>query len=195
MSPAVVLSAETQASPKNVLIISGYLSRDDGRYLDALESSLRARVPERVNLYVNYLEPSRFNDKAYRESQAETFRSEYGRSKPDLLIVLSDPAFPFVLQYHDKMFPGTPILVTGIGLERLGEKRYPGVTAVTGHVGLRETIDLALRLNPDADTVAVLADDTDDFRRAVAHSELLRHRDKVKEAMAGRIYLSKSIKR
>jgi PAS domain S-box-containing protein len=47
-------------------------------------------------------------------------------------------------------------------------------------VGLRETIDLALHLHPDAQAVAIVTE-APGFWWAVAHSELDRHRDRVKE--------------
>ncbi len=50
-------------------------------------------------------------------------------------------------------------------------------------MGMRETIDLALRLNPDTNTVAVITGESgwDKYWLAVAHSELLRHQNKVRE--------------
>ena len=173
--------AFAQPVVKNVLIIYSYFYSGPNPYLDTLESSIRARVPERVNFLVTYLDSSRYGDKAYRESQAETFRREYREVKLNLVIAVSDPAFSFVLQYRDKMFPGVPVEITGIGLEEVREQKNPGVTGVAIPIGIKETIDLALRLHPDTRNVAVIAYDTDDIWWGVAHSELLRHQNTVKE--------------
>jgi hypothetical protein len=57
-------------------------------------------------------------------------------------------------------------------------------TGRAGSVGLGATIDLALRLHPDATTVAVIVDAPGIPERhwvAATHSELLRYRDKVSE--------------
>jgi PAS domain S-box-containing protein len=50
-------------------------------------------------------------------------------------------------------------------------------------LGMRETIDLALHLHPDTNAVAIIAgiSQWDKYWLAVAHSELLRHQDKVRE--------------
>lgn len=171
----------SQTNTKNVLLIFSYYDNENKRFLDAIEPSVRARLPERVNFYVAYLDALRYNDAGYRESQAETFRHEYGGLKLDAVVALSAPAFPFVMQYRDNMFPGVPIVVSWIGTERLEGKKWPGVTGVTSHLGVPETVDLAIRLHPDAKNVAVIAYDTDDLWWSVAHSELVRYRDKVNE--------------
>ncbi|HEX3571681.1 MAG TPA: PAS domain S-box protein, partial [Acidobacteriaceae bacterium] len=63
------------------------------------------------------------------------------------------------------------------------QKMWPDVTGVISVLGMRETIDLALHLHPDVKAVAVIAGVTewDKYWLAVARSELLRHRDKVRE--------------
>jgi ABC-type uncharacterized transport system substrate-binding protein len=170
-----------QPSPKNVLVIFSYFNRAPNPLLNMVESVARARVPEKINFYVAYPEFRQVSDRGFQESQAETIRREYGEVKPDLVIVVSDPAYSFVLKYRDKMFPGVPILVTGIGSKRFGEKKHSGLTGVVGDIGIEETIDLALRLQPDTSNVAVIADDTDTLWLGVAHSALLRHQNKVKE--------------
>jgi len=88
------------------------------------------------------------------------------------------------VEYRDKIFPGVPIVFKGVGAGDLeNQKIWPGVTGVATPWGFRETIDLMLRLQPDTETIAVVAGDThwDKQFVAVAHSELLHHQDKVKQ--------------
>ena len=73
-----------------------------------------------------------------------------------------------------------PIVFTAVTASELdGKKLAPGVTGVGSSVGLRETIDLALRLQPDTKAVAVI-DASHHFWWTVAH-ELLRHEGEVRE--------------
>jgi hypothetical protein len=51
---------------------------------------------------------------------------------------------------------------------------------VEGSVGVRETIELALRLHPDTTAVAVI-EARRNFWWKIAHSELLRHDGEVRE--------------
>jgi PAS domain S-box-containing protein len=100
------------------------------------------------------------------------------------------------MQYRDKMFPGVPIVFTDIARQE-AEEMWPGVTGVIVPMGMRETIDLALRLQPDTTTIAVIAgvSQWDKYWLSVAHSELLRLQDKVREidivGPAGRQVLEK----
>ena len=173
--------AAGQPQAKNVLVIFSYFNRGPNLTLDLIEAGARARLPEQINFYVTYPEFRRVDDKAFQASQAETIRRQYAGIKLDLVIVVSDPAFSYVLQSRDKMFPGVPVVVTGIGRQRFGEKKYPGVTGLVSDMGIRETIELALRIQPDTSNVAVIADDTDTLWWGVAHSELLPYWNKVKE--------------
>ena len=88
----------------------------------------------------------------------------------------------FAVQYRDKVFPGVPIVFMS-DISPLPEKMWPGVTGVHSAMGVQETIDLALRLHPDTQAVAVISKasgvDNDWFQ--AERSELLRHRDKVTE--------------
>jgi ABC-type uncharacterized transport system substrate-binding protein len=84
-------------------------------------------------------------------------------------------------QYRDQIFPGVPMVFTRASTSELEElKLLPGMTGATGSIGLRETIDLALRLDPDAKAVAVI-EAKQGFWWAAAHAELLRHQDMVRE--------------
>ena len=147
-----------------------------------MESTVRARVPGQINFYTASVENPRFDEEVYRESLAETLRRGYGGVKLDVVIAATYPVLQFAMQYRDKMFPGVPIVFTDVGRPE-AQKMWPGVTGVISPLGMRETIDLALHLHPDTNAVAVITGVTawDKYWLAVAHSELLRHRDKVRE--------------
>jgi PAS domain S-box-containing protein len=178
-------SAPAQANAKNVLIVYGGAPNTEHGSLDLVESSVRAQVPESVNFQVIYLDYQRLEDSFYRESLAETVRRGYSEVKPDLLIVVFLRSLQFVMENRDKMFPGVPIVFMAISASEVeGLKMLPGITGFAGSVGIRATIDLALRLHPDATTVAVIADAPGIPERrwlAATHSELLRYQSKVRE--------------
>jgi len=173
--------AAPQPKGKNVLVLvslgRGHLS------IDQMKSSLRARVPWPVNFSVEYLENPRFEEKSYRDSLAETLRRGYGGQKQDLVIAISEPALLFAVEYRDRMFPGVPIVFMSIS-SPLADQKMRGVTGVATRAGTRGTIDLALRLHPDATAVAVITNNVSEMDRdwlAAVHSELLRHQNQVTE--------------
>jgi len=153
-------------------------------FFDPIEPLIRARVPGPVTFYDAYLEDPQVEEKSFRESMSETLRRRYAQVKLDVVIACNPAALHFAVEYRDKIFPGVPIVFVNVGAGDLeNQKIWPGVTGVASPWGFRETIDLMLRLQPDTNTVAVVAGDTrwDKGFVAVAHSELLHHQDKVAE--------------
>jgi PAS domain S-box-containing protein len=176
---AFVSPTTAQAKQKNVLVLSGGRGRVS---INQMESSLRAHFSEPVNFSIVDLENPRFEQKSYRDNLAEALRAGYSSEKLDLVVAVMTLSLQFAVQYRDKVFPGVPIVFMS-NISPLPEKMWPGVTGVESTSGVQETIDLALRLNPDTQTVAVISKasgpDSDWFQ--AEHSELLRHRDKVTE--------------
>jgi ABC-type uncharacterized transport system substrate-binding protein len=172
-------SGVAEPIPKNILVV--FSARDREHEFDLIKSGVRDHFPGPVDFSVAYLDYQRLEEEPYRESLAATLRLGYKDSKPDVLIVSSIEALRFMTQYRDKIFPGVPIVFTAVSTTELEQlKMSPGMTGMTGTVGLRETIDLALRLHPDAHAVALIEAKTG-FWWAAAHAELLRHQDKVRE--------------
>ena len=173
-------AAAAQPPSKNVLVLHNWSNLPASWAL--MESTVRARVPGQINFYTASVENPRFDEEEYRESLAETLRRGYSGVKLDLVIASTYPVLQFATQYRDKMFPGVPIVFTDVSRQQAQTMR-PDVSGVISVLGMRETIDLALHLHPDTKAVAVITGITewDKYWLAVAHSELLRHQDKVRE--------------
>ena len=171
--------AAAQANAKNVLVLYDFSLGS----VDFLESSLRARVPEPVNFYVEYMEGRRFSEKGYEESKTETLKSTYRRRKLDLVIVSVYPNFQFTLRHRGELFPDVPIVFLDIDARRVSGQAWPGVTGVTDAIGIRPTIDLAFRLHPKTTTVSIIGSNSDYEKSWLAdeHAELLRDHSKVAE--------------
>ena len=165
-----------QPTGKNILVLFGANRPDNREMLDSLEREIRPRVPSPITFHEAYLTTNydlkRYS--AYTDSQAQALRHTYGGIGLDLIIAVYSPAVEFVIQYRDKMFPDVPMMFAGIGVKAGQEwKDWPGVPGATFAVGLRETIDLALKLHPDTKRVAVVAG-PDWFWIGEIHAELLR---------------------
>ena len=173
-------TARAQSHSKNVLILHNWVSLPQS--WTVMESTVRTRVPGQINFYTVSVANQRFGQQAYGESLAETLHRGYGGMKLDVIVAATYPVLEFVEKYHDLMFPGVPIVYTDINKPEV-RKIWPDATGVISSIGMRETIDLALRLEPDTNTVAVVAgvSEWDKTWWAVAHSELQRHQDKVRE--------------
>jgi PAS domain S-box-containing protein len=174
------VAGAAQPAVKNVLVLHNWNSLPQSWAL--MESTVRARVPGQINFYTASVENPRFDEEAYQESLAETLHRGYGGVRLDLVVAATYPVLQFAMQYRDRMFPGVPIVFTDVTRQE-ELKLWPAVTGVISPLGMRETIDLALHLHPDTNAVAIITGVTewDKYWLAVAHSELLRHQDKVRE--------------
>ena len=116
-------------------------------------------------------------------SLAETLRRGYGGVKPDLVIVVIDPSLQLRCNTVTR-FSGCAHRLYVMSAATKGARwGWPGVTGVFCPLGIRETIDLALRLHPKTNTVAVITNvsEFENYWLAAVHFELLRHQDKVRE--------------
>jgi PAS domain S-box-containing protein len=174
-------AAGQQPSAKNVLVLFSGVDTDN-QFLDLIEPVIRAGVPGPTTFYDSYLvyDPDEQKRKRSWQSEAETLQSTYAGVKLDLVIAVSSPAIAFAMQYRDKLFPGVPIVISQVDRREIEGHVWPGVTGITIRVGIGETIDLALRLQPDTKAVAIVASPGSPWF-AIAHSELLRRVDKVRE--------------
>ena len=175
----LVSSSAAPATQKNVLILSGGRGRVS---INQMESTLRAHFSGPVSFSIVDLENSRFEQKAYQDNLAEALRAGYSGERLDLVVAVMTTSLQFALQYRDKLFPGVPIVFMSNN-NPIPDKMWPGVTGVESTNGVRETIDLALRLQPDTQRFAVIgeASGPNGGWFQAEHSELLRHRDKVTE--------------
>ena len=182
-SARLCFAAEPDAA-KNVLVLESFTGHC-GDFVVQLKPELRARMPSAVDYYVENLESQRFKENGYLKSLAETLRSSYADRRLDLVIVANYPALAFAATYRDRMFPGVPIVFLAVNANRLKKQNlWPNVTGVTATVDIQGTIDLALRLHPGTNTIAVISNTSSEFEKywlAAVQTELQRYRDRMQE--------------
>lgn len=170
-------------SGKNVLFLFSAVKYSD-EMLNVVEPWMRKHSPEKITFYDAYVDDPQVEEKSYRESLSETLHHRYAALKIDVVIACNPAAIHFATEYRDKLFPGVPIVFVGISKSEFDDQKMPpNITGVVSSVAFRETIDLALSLQPDTKAVAIVAGATnwDSYHLAHLHSELVRYQDKVKE--------------
>lgn len=171
----------TGQTPKNILFL--FSSQDQQRRdLNSFVKVLQVKVPQHLVIHSSYVDYERMGNTAYRDRLAETFHEAYKDVKMDVAIVSAIEALQFVLQYRDRILPGVPIVFYALSASELKVLRRPlppDVTGRTASIGLRQTIDLALRLQPDAQSLAIVTAQPDFWWRA-AREEVDHHNNRVK---------------
>jgi PAS domain S-box-containing protein len=144
---------------------------------------LRARVPGPVNFYIEHMDATRAEDKNYQRNMTASLRDTYRGRKLDLVMLSGYPSLDLVVRHRNELFPGVPIVYFSMETRNIGGRTWPGITGVTETQDVRAAIDLALRLDPDTDTIAIITgkSDIETFWLGELHSELLHYRNKVKE--------------
>ncbi|MBN1262008.1 MAG: PAS domain S-box protein, partial [Anaerolineae bacterium] len=115
----------------------------------------------KVELSIEYMDTKRTPPEEVFPYLAELYAVKYGDVVFDAILLSDNNALDFALTYRDALFPGAPVVFCGINNFTPALLRgQTGVTGVVEDLGLKETIDLALTLHPEADLVAVINDAT-----------------------------------
>ncbi len=114
-----------------------------------------------IDLQVEYMDTHRISDNNYIHQLYETYRYKFQQKKFDVIIASDDPAFAFLLKYHDQLFPNTPIVFCGVNY--FDDSMLAGQSLFTGVVegqDIKATLDIALTLHPTTKNIYVINDNT-----------------------------------
>ena len=176
--------AIAQSNAKNVLIFFHVPEPiRDPAYVEQIESLVRARVPGPVNFYIEYMDATRAEDENYQRNLTASLRDTYRGRKLDLVMLSGYPSLDLVVKHRTELFPGVPIVYFSMETRNIAGRTWPGITGVTETQDVKAVIDLALHLDPDTGTIAIITgkSDIETFWLGELHSELLHYRNKVKE--------------
>ncbi len=151
--------------PKRVLILYSFeweRTAAAAALEESLHSSLKSRVPDRIEFYSEYLDLTRFSDPGHVDNMVKSLRLRIAPKKLDLILPVGDTALNFVLSNERDLFPGTPIVsLFGQGF-KLGPEQRALTTGVQSRIDTTGTLDLALQLQPDTQRVVVVTGNSPD---------------------------------
>ena len=155
-----ILPAPALAAPaKTVLILrGGSVDSPGGRIvIDEVEATVRRELSSPVDFLVETIDSSRFSGDAYESRLVELYSETYGRTKLDLVVVLTGPAVDFVLRQRSRLFPHTPLLFSLIDPRFFAQRAIPdGTGVVFVSVDAAATLHLALTTYPATRRVLVI---------------------------------------
>jgi PAS domain S-box-containing protein len=153
------LAAETPGPivTKHVLILEDISEGEKPESMEPLESAVRTHVGGPVMFHIERLASARSGDAAYENGLVQRFRHAFGSEKPDLVVAHHYPSLLFAINHRRDLFGGVSIVFMSVSAQRLkGLDLGSDVTGLTTETEIRPTLDLALRLNPGTNTVAVV---------------------------------------
>ena len=139
--------------------------RNTSQYLPAgilqdrgMREAFAAKGPGRVEFFVETMDTMWFDRSEIEPEFLSLFRKKYGSRKIDLLMAAGADALDFTQRFHDVLLPGVPIVFYNVAEDVLrGRGIQPGMTGVVLRFDLPGTLDLAVRLQPDARRIVVVS--------------------------------------
>ncbi|HEU4382455.1 MAG TPA: ABC transporter substrate binding protein [Anaeromyxobacteraceae bacterium] len=155
-------ASSQQPDKSHVLVLNSYhqgLSWTDDT-LRGIEAVLKAG-DSHVELHMEFMDTKRFFDEPYLDLLARTYGEKYRRVAPAVVIAADNDAFDFVRRHRRDLFAGVPVVFCGIN--DYSDAMIAGdglVTGVVEETDARRTIEVALRLHPKTEHIAVVVDHT-----------------------------------
>jgi signal transduction histidine kinase len=162
LSAMVVLYAPfgaTAVKPKQVLLLHSF-GREFAPYnviAAAFRSELAKDSGEPIAVYDATMDAGQASGSDVQEPLLELLRRRFSDSPPDVVVTMGPPAAAFYPQNRDKVFPATPLVITGVD-ERfvLKSALRAGDAAVASHQSLPGVVDNILRVLPDTQRIALV---------------------------------------
>ena len=129
------------------------LSRTDR----SLREAFRAQLGTDTEVHSESIGLSRAKDPGYEATAVEFYRRKYESARPDLIVAVLDRPLAFLMRHSQELFPGVPIVFSGIDASSIEAKALPpNVTGLLVDRQYAPTLDVALRLQPEARNVVVV---------------------------------------
>jgi PAS domain S-box-containing protein len=178
----VVATSDAAAQTKRVLILSSNDSLLPAG--DAITASFQKQLQANdadVEIFTEFLDADRFPGPAHEARMAALLREKYAATPIDLAVALGPQALEFLSQRR-ALFPGTALIFAGVSESSVALQGLPPhSTGVVSRFDPVRTIELALRLQPDARQVVVVtgASTFDQSWKAAAREQLAPYADRL----------------
>ena len=112
-----------------------------------------------VELHVEYLDRIRVKEISVLQDLENLYKKKLEGVSVAAVIATDDPAFNFLLDRREVLFPKVPLFFCGPnGLRASGIKDIPEITGIAENPDMRGTIHLVKELHPQAGEFAVVSD-------------------------------------
>lgn len=159
--PLYWVQAQNQ-SKKSILVLNSY--HKDYKWSDNIIEGITSVFgpnAQNVDLQVEYMDTHRISGRDYISQLFQTYTYKFQNKQFDVIIASDDPAFSFLLQYHEQLFPNTPIVFCGVNyFDDSMLANEPLFTGVVEGQDIKATLELALTLHPTTKNIYVINDNT-----------------------------------
>jgi signal transduction histidine kinase len=183
-APVLYAGAQVPTGPhRTVLVINlGAENFPANPLLDAgIREVFASSTDVGIDCFSEYLESDLFPGEGAEGAFRDYLRRKYEDRRIDLVIALTDTVLRFAVEHRAELFPEAPIVFMGLaGPDEQTRIRGPGVTGVRVGTAYRETLQLALHLQPATEQVFVVAMGRDEQTLQAVRSEVRTVSQKVR---------------
>ncbi len=164
LSATPSVSAVDIQQPKSILIIHSY---NEGTNWTSEQNagiiSTLSNTNDNFDINVEYMDWKNYPTKSNVESFYNYLKFKYLNKKLDLVVTTDDAALSFALENRRVLFSNAPVVFSGINQEKVDELKnsYVNFTGVVEEIDPTETVNMALRINPDIRNVYLIYDNTE----------------------------------
>ena len=159
--PVVAGDMPQPASPQ-ILILNSYhkgYSWSD-QIVNGIESNVLLQFPE-ANIRVEYMDTKRNNSTKYMDELSQVYQLKFSKVKFDLVFASDDNAINYLKSVRSSLFPEVPIVFCGANKSDTHlQWKAKNVTGVLEYADIRQTIDLAVQLQPATKKLVIVNDKT-----------------------------------
>ena len=154
---AGIVAAQVKPVRRVLVIYETGLSSPGVNLADQQIRSVLDSSEFQIELYREYLETTLFPDPTTQKEFEDWYIHKYRDRKPDVVITIGPSALNFMVSSHEKSFRGIPVIFGGLTSVRVEDfKIGPDFTGVDDQAAPAETLEAALRLQPDTQHVFVV---------------------------------------
>ncbi len=154
--------AETISIRPKILILNsyhlGYRFSDD--VVQTFSQQIRLQIPH-ADIRIEYMDTKRYESSAHFKLFFDYLTQKYATDSFDLILVSDDAAFLFARNYQKNLWPGVPVVFTGVNnynSEMLSD--FPNFTGIVEKSDIEDNIRLIERLHPNAKQLYLILDNT-----------------------------------
>jgi len=149
-----VLANET----RQVLII--HSSYEGYQWTDSIQKGIEEKFSQSTvnyEFWIEYIDTKRITDIDYFSQLQALMSNKYKSRQIDLIMVVDNEAYDFLMEVRETLFPQTPIVFSAfIGYQSDTLHGKPLITGVIQENSFTETIDIALQLHPTTKKIVFL---------------------------------------
>lgn len=164
LSQFVILSSNAYSGEsRNILVLHSYHQGYD--WTDNINHGILSTITkgksDEVNIFVEYMDTKRYGLKEMLPTLIPVYQQKYQGKGIDVIIACDDNALEMLMLTRDSIFTNIPVVFCGINSRALYEKAQKhGFTGVMDNKDIKGTIDIALKLLPSIQKIAVISDNT-----------------------------------